>query len=248
MHQKIEDLKKKSNPINYCALSVDKAGKLKERENLLSKRIVEGYASIWKSKNDYSEIFLRGAFKKSISENGPGSKANYQLKFRDEHGRACSLFEEIKEDEIGLYFKTVPLDDVTWSDDLLTQLRSGTINNFSIGFKRQWDMMEWDDEQDAIIVKECRLFEISAVAIPADMQTFAMRNIEEKEYVEDDVEFFINSLPRSKQFEARKLFTRCMTLVSDDKPLEEVRQALQSQTKPARKGIDYKFLTQNLLK
>jgi len=179
--EQLSQLKKRSAPINYGTVSVNECGMLQERNNLLDQRIVEGYGCIWGSKNDYGEIVVRGAYTKSIKDNGPGSNSNYQIKFRDEHGRACALFEVLIEDEIGLYFKTKPLDNVQWCDDLLVQLRSGTINNFSNGFKFLWDRIEYDAEQDALVILEARLFEISAVAIPADMETFAMRSNENKE-------------------------------------------------------------------
>ena len=62
------------------------------RESLIDQRIIEGYAVIWGSVNSHREKFTRGAFAKSIRELGPSSNSNFKIKFRDEHGRACSLF------------------------------------------------------------------------------------------------------------------------------------------------------------
>lgn len=212
LNPKILQLRKAEKPIEYSSVTVDNNGELQERESLLDKRIVEGYALIWGSVNSHEERFVKGCCAKAIKEIGPGSNSPYQLKFRDEHGRVCGLFETIKEDEIGLYFKTVPLDNVPWANNLLTQLKSRSINNFSIGFNHVWDKVEWDDLLDCLVCLEIRLMEISAVAIPSDSATYAIRSVETMEDVNEDVREFISLLPASKQIVAKKLFTRCFSL------------------------------------
>ena len=238
--EQIAQLKRRAAPINYSNISVNEMGQLQERAALLDQRIVEGYGCIWGQPNQHGEIVLRGAYAKSIAELGPGSNSNYQIKFRDEHGRACALFEVLKEDEIGLYFKTKPLDPVQWCDDLLVQLRSGTINNFSNGFKYIWDKIEYDSENDLLVITEARLFEISAVAIPSDMNTFAVRTAEEKEFLFDDTEDFILTLPKSMQLDARKLISRYNSLIAVE-PLAQRQQHLPKD-EPKATGIDYAAL------
>lgn len=244
-NQQILQRKKASLPINYRYLRVDESGNLTDKESLLDKRIVSGYAVMWSSINDYEERFVKGCFAKSIKENGPASNANYKIKFLDQHGKPCSLLAEIVEDEIGLYFKSVPLDNVRWADDLLVQLKSGTINNFSIGFRHIWDKVEWDEENDCLVVIEARLFEISAVTIPADMETFAFRSLnEEPEYLEDETEEFISSLPKSKQLECRKLIARHISLASKTPP--PTRSAARKQNTKKNKGLRLDYITKNL--
>lgn len=247
INPKINEFQKREAPINYSNLAINSLGELvaavsilEKRESLLKDRIVQGYGVIWGSRNDYGEKFVKGCFAKSISEQGPDANSTYQIKFRDRHGNSCALFVELTEDEIGLYFKTKPLDKVKWCDDLLVQLESGTINNFSIGFKHMWDKVEWDEEDDSLINLEARLFEISAVDIPSDLKTYAVRSHEEPEYLRDDVEDFILSLPKSKHLEARKIFTRCMTLDHKEPTLEE-RKLLLSK-KPPKTGLDLNYL------
>lgn len=248
LEQKIKEIKKKSAPIEYRALAVDVNGLLQERESLLDQRIVEGYGCIWGNINSYQERFHKGSFAKSIADNGPGSGANYEIKFRDEHGRACALFEVLKEDETGLYFRTKPLDDVSWANDLLTQLRSGTINNFSDGFGYVFSegAMVWNDAKECIDIYQARLMEISAVAIPADMQTFALRSFGTMDELFDLTEDFIKSLPRKNQLEARHIFARHKAL-TNELPHEQ-RNIAQDVQEPLKPAIDYIYLSQNLLK
>jgi len=244
LHPKIEALKLIDRPINFRSVATSQYDTPETFTELLDKRIVEGYGVIWGEKNEYGEVVIRGAYDKSIREMGPGSNNTYQIKLRDEHGRGCALMDKLISDDIGLFFRTVPLDNVSWCDDLLVQLRSGTVNNFSVGFKRVWEMMEYDDTQDAIIIKEARLFEVSACAVPVDLGTFVKRSVEEEELLHEEVEYFIKTLPRAKQLESRKLFTRCMTQIEQE-PLEQRQQALKDNV-PSKKGIDINYLLSKL--
>ena len=228
-NQKIQERKSTEKPIEYSNLSINERGKLKS--SLLDQRVVEGYGLIWGSVNSHGEIFAKGCCAKSIKDIGPNSNSSYQLKLRDEHGRACALFEELKEDDIGLYFKTKQLDNVQWCDDLLVQLRSGTINNFSIGFKHMWDKVEWDEENNAMVCLEIKLMEISSVTIPSDENTYALRSAENKEELFEDVEDFIISLPKHRQLETRKLITRCLSLSEVEPQLTKEVIALRTRKK-----------------
>ncbi len=213
LHPKIQERKQSALPISFSF--VNESGELVTRatkeKSLLKDRIVSGYGVIWASVNDWQERFVKGCFARSIADHGPSSNANFKIKFRNQHGKAVSLFAELSEDEVGLYFKSAPLDKIQDADDLLVQLESGTINNFSIGFKHIWDKVEWDDENDCLVILEARLYEISAVTIPSDINTFMIRSSSgehsEPEYLEDDTEDIISDLPKSKQLEVRKLIT-----------------------------------------
>jgi len=196
---------------------------------------------MWSSKNEHHEKFVKGCWARSIKENGPGSNSNYQIKFRDRHARACSLFDALEEDSQGLHFRTKPLDPVSWADELLVQLRTGTMNNFSNGFKFNWDKVEYDDKDDCLVVIESRLFEISAVEVPSDMETYAMRSLDRLE-LNDEIEGFINDLSKSKQLEARDLISRCM-MAGSKEPLD--RKALTERSR-SKSGLDYNFLIKNL--
>lgn len=241
LHPKVQELKHRAAALNYSTTTVDKDGNLQSRSELLDKRIVEGYGFIWGSINMHGERFFKGAFTRSIKENGPDSEAAYKIKFRDEHGRAMALFEVLEEDEIGLYFRTKPLDDVSWADDFLTQLRSGTINNFSGGFNYIFERnaLEWNDNDECVDIFQARLFEISGVAIPSDMKTFALRSADSDELFEL-TEDFIKSLPRKNQLEARRIFALHKSqgeIEARNNNLDDLKKLV-----PVASGIDYNYL------
>lgn len=237
LHPKIQELKRRAGAINYSSVSVNEAGELKT--SLLDERVVEGYAVIWGERNMHGEKFVKGCFSKSIREHGPQSASNYKIKFFSRHGNALGLMAELKEDEIGLYFRTVPLDEITEADEVLVQLRSGTLNNFSQGFNYIWDKLEWEDETESLIVKEAQLFEISVVDIPSGLQTYAIRSAEDIEYLADETEFFIKSLPRNKQLEARQLFSRHKALAN----FEPSEQRTLETNKPQ---LDINYIINNI--
>lgn len=245
INPKILEIRKKEKPIEYSSTTVNEEGKLSERESLLDKRIVEGYALIWGSVNSHQERFVKGCCAKAIKEIGPGSNSPYNLKFRDEHGRVCGLFEEIKEDETGLYFRTVPLDDVSWANDMLVQLKSRSINNYSIGFNHVWDKVEWDDTLDCLVCLEIRLMEISGVAIPSDSKTFTIRSVDNVEDINEEVKDFISLLTPSKQLQAKILFTRCFSLLEVEQN-KKVDSSLRTKKAENAKSSIYKSLLKKL--
>lgn len=216
----------------------------------LDKRIVEGYAVVWDSKNDYQEVFHRGSFAKSIQDKGPDSTSKFTIKFRHEHNETIGLMAELIEDEIGLYFRTYPLDKGDLEDEVLRKLKSGVFNNFSIGFRYARGKYTWDEETETLYVFEANLFEISVVGIPSDQQTFLIRSNEEhQEKLSDDTESFILSLPKDKQLNARHLFAIYQTLMETE-PLDPKEKALTNKNEQRdedleNRSIDFDYIYKN---
>lgn len=243
LHPKVQEVKRRAAPIQFSSTAVDRNGNI---ESLLDKRQVEGYAVLWSTINSYQERVNKGAYARSIRENGPNSGAAYEIKMTDEHGRALALFEELKEDELGLYFRSKPFDVVPWAEPVLTQLRSGTLNNFSVGFQYIFEpnSIMWNEKEEVLEIFQARLFEIAVVAVPADQGTFTLRSAEEdEELLYEETESFIKSLPKKNQLELRRLIARHKSLAHDD--TSERIQALKDEKPIERRGIDYNYLTKN---
>lgn len=222
---------------------------IETRASNLDKRIVEGYGVIWDSKNLHSEEFHRGAFLKSISDFGPESNAKFKIKFCHEHREVVVLFDELREDEIGLYFRTKPLDAGDLEDEILKKLKSAVFNNFSIGFRYVPGKYSWDDVNNTLHVYEVRLLEISVVGIPSDDKTFAIRSsADQMENLSKEVEKFILSLPKQMEVEARHLFAIYQSLTENEPILPESR-SLEKQ-KPAEGSaeilLDLDYIVKNL--
>lgn len=253
LHPKILQLKQRASAIQYSSVSIDTRGKLTDSypASDLEKRIVAGYGVIWGSRNDYGEMFVKGAFAKSISDRGPKSNAKMPLKFLNYHNQRepLSLYERVEENDTGLYFRTVPLDEVDYADRTLISLRNKTVNNFSIGWNYIWDRIEYDDKTDSLIILEAELFEISPVTLASDVQTYCLRNKEEFDNasidLNDEIELFIRTVPRAQQLELRTLFTRQKSLIKAE-PLQDTKEHSE-ETKPIKTKNRYtKFLIENL--
>lgn len=243
MHPKLLKAMRRASQLRKSNIAVDKSGNLTE----LDKGIVKGYVFIWGNKNDHGEIIMKGSTSKSISERGPDSNSKMPIKFLAYHNQSkpLSLLASLKEDDIGCYFETLPLDDVSYASDIKVGLRSGTLNNFSGGFNPVWDKSEYDEKTDTIIHKEINLFEISVVSLASDCETYAIRSMEIQEDVNDDIFSFVEKLPKQFRLEAKNLFARQKSLFIPE-PFADLSETLEGEKPVKKRAIDYKFLTTKL--
>ena len=250
-HQKLIEARQKCAPITTSSISVDVQGKL--NYNSLDAGVVEGYAIIWGQRSLTGYKFLKGCCSRSIQEHGPKSGANYQIKFLLQHDQnePMALLEELVEDEVGLRFKTKPLDlwDLPGSAAyrLIAQLKSKTINNFSHGYDWIWDKTSYDDTDDSLVAAEIQLFEISAVTIPAGMNTRQIQSVEELGSLQEDISDFISTLPQRHRMQARQLFTIQHSLINTNgfgETGQQVKDAKKEKvlTNKQSPGIDFDYL------
>jgi len=247
LHPKIKELKRRAAPINYSNVAVNERGELtSDFQDDLDNRIISGYLLVWGRINMHGEMFLRGCASKSINDRGPLSSANYKLTFLNQHrqGEPLSVFAELIEDEYGLRFRSKPLDMVPWADHVLTQVRSGTLNQFSAGFDYIWQQTEWDEKNDCILCKEIDLFEGSIVTIGSEVGTYVIRSKDEADGLFEEIETFIKTLPRKDQLQARQYFTQLKSL-ADLEPFEQRNKTLQDD-EPPKNAIDYNYLINNI--
>lgn len=248
LNERIAELKKRSGFIEFRSLEVDQNGVLVSSD--LDKRIVKGYLIKWGHKNFYGEKVIKGACAKSIQERGPNSQAKYKITFLWMHDEEdpLALFAVLKEDDYGLYFETLPLDDVPNADRCLKQIASGTLNQFSIGFWYVWDKIEYDESDDSLVLLEIDVIEGSVVTMGADDGTYAIRSGKlTEEGLHDNIEDFINTLPRKDRLQARKLFTLQKTLVTTEKIAEqELSKHKPSEKRKIKKELNLNYITKNL--
>jgi HK97 family phage prohead protease len=228
-------------------LEIRAANKVVDESN---PRLLKMYFCIFGVPDDYGCVPQKGCFKKSLKERGPNSNATYKITALNQHRQHMPLCipTVLKEDEVGLYAEFAPDEGVSHCDEMVIQVRSGTINNGSYGFNYVWDKMEYDEKSQKIHIYESDLYEISPVTIGSQKGTFAVRNakgILEDEYLLDETEDLIKKLPRQYHLELRGLIARHITLASNGQPLETRQQALKKTNKPKQGGLDIDFLTKN---
>ena len=251
LHPKIQAFKDRvgSSPIRKSrivkSVEVDMA---KRAASNTDERVLRQYFCIWGVKDDYGTVPIKGCFSKSINERGPNSKSTYKIValYMHELEDTVGLPTVLEEDEIGLYAEVPMLEGVQVADELAIRHKAGVCNNGSYGFNYCWDKMEYEEETDSIIMKECELLEISFVTIGSQKGTYGVRNSKGEivdETLIEDTDDLIRQIPRKIQLQVRNLIDRHITLAKNQ-PLEQRQKALE-ETEPKHAAVDYNYLLKN---
>ena len=152
---------------NPVALPIDA---LRAKLEVTEDRKIKGYAIVWGSKNDYDEIIIRGATLNSLNARGVGSTGGNPILILNQHEQDEPLCRPtvLFEDDYGLYFEGDIISNVGYANDTVEQVRQGVLKQVSYGFNYVWDKMEYDAVNDAYILKEIKLGEISLVTFSSD--------------------------------------------------------------------------------
>jgi uncharacterized protein len=239
LHPKIRELQLRAKPVNNSYTESD-------NELMIEDRRVKGYLAVFGTPDCYGTVFMKGCFTRSIQERGPKSSAKYKITFLNQHDQSDPLcvFDVLEEDDYGLYFEA-NIDEVECLDRILTQIRSGTLNQFSIGFNYIWEAVSVDEKTGILLLHEVELYEGSVVTIGANKDTYAIRGMEDsKEDLLKDTESFIKSIDRKKQLELRQLISRHISQ-SQVEPIEHRNTSLELR-KPIEADVDYEYLLTNL--
>lgn len=124
-----------------------------------------------------NDMFVPGAFTKSIQERGPESASNRKIAFLRHHNWEMPIgkFLELKEDSEGLY-AVGQLGRSSLAEDAMKDYEDGIIREHSIGFQYMGDKTRWiEDATNAMggyyQLNEVKLFEGSAVTFGANELT-----------------------------------------------------------------------------
>ena len=123
--------------------------------------IVKGYGSIFGNKDSDNDIIEKGAYKKTLKENGKRVKYIYQHDISKPLGK----MQELYEDDKGLAF-TAEIPKTTLGRDILELMKAGVIEENSVGIMPV--VKEYDEKKDVRYLKEVVLYEISAVTLAAN--------------------------------------------------------------------------------
>lgn len=182
IQQKLETVKNRQ----LFKLTVKEASVVDEDKHVIEVK----FASFGNVDSD-GDLLVKGCFAKSINDRGPESSTNRKIAFLWQHDMRDPIGKilKIEEREDGAY-ATVQLSDfdaVPNAKRAYYQLQEGTLNQFSFGFNYIWDKMEYDEEKDAFIIMEVKLYEISVVTMGANEETEYIGEI-------DDMKAFVRDL------------------------------------------------------
>lgn len=127
-------------------------------------RSIKGYPIVWGEKNDYNEIVLRGATLNSLNARGVGSSKN-PIVILNQHRQTEILARPsvLQEDDYGLYFEGDIIKGVQYADEALAQIRQNVLKQLSYGFDYIYDKVDYDESEEAYILRELKLWELSLV-------------------------------------------------------------------------------------
>ena len=123
--------------------------------------IVKGYGSYFDNKDSDMDIIRRGAYQKTIQENGQRVKYLYQHDMMQPIGKMNELYE----DEKGLVF-TAEIPKTQLGNDVIELMKAGVITENSVGIMPIVKEMMNDYRE----IREVKLYEISAVTMAANDQ------------------------------------------------------------------------------
>lgn len=111
------------------------------------KGIVTGYFSHFGSVDSDHDIIVKGAFEKTISENGPASrKPRIKHLLNHDPSQPLGVLTELKEDNYGLYYES-KIGSHSLGQDFIKMVESGLIQEHSIGFQimNYVQLKPWDE-------------------------------------------------------------------------------------------------------
>ena len=135
------------------------------------KGIVEGYFNTWDIVDSDGDELVRGAFKKSLQENGPGS-SHPRIFHLLQHNARTPLYrfteeKTLLEDNIGLFFRS-HISKTTYGRDTLMLYDDGVINEHSVALQAIKEQKASEGHNQML---EVMLWEGSTVTWGANMNT-----------------------------------------------------------------------------
>ena len=124
-----------------------------------SRRKVTGYLSAFNNVDSDNDVIVKGAYTKSILENGPQGTGRIKYLMDHRTDKAVGVFDVLREDDFGLYYEAT-LGSHRLGEDYAKMVESGIIKEHSVGFSTR----AWEKRDDGVtILKEIYLYEGSGL-------------------------------------------------------------------------------------
>lgn len=133
--------------------------------------VFEGYASVFGVVDQGMDVVERGAFTKTLGQR------KVKLLWQHDMTQPIGVWEEVAEDERGLFVKGRLLKDVRQGAEAIALLRAGALDSMSIGYRTVNAASEGNGSVRKLL--EVDLFEISLVTFPMlpDAKVTAVKSI-----------------------------------------------------------------------
>ena len=143
----------------------------------LKSRQVKGYFASFNTLDSDRDVIRKGAFAKSIQDNGVNSSGNRKIAHLRNHDweHQIGALKELGEDDRGLFFVST-LGKSTKGNDALLDYQDGILREHSVGFNYIADKMKFIEESSFHVdghweINEVKLWEGSGVTFGANSLT-----------------------------------------------------------------------------
>ena len=120
-----------------------------------------GYASLFSKTDLGNDRVIKGAFERSVEQR---KASGIRMLFQHNPDKPIGVWDEIREDDLGLWVKGHIIKDVSNGAEVLSLMRSGALDGLSIGFKTK--RSRTDRKSGIRDILEADLWEISVVTFP----------------------------------------------------------------------------------
>ncbi|MEM9845329.1 MAG: HK97 family phage prohead protease [Pseudomonadota bacterium] len=124
--------------------------------------VIEGYASLFGEVDRGGDIVERGAYRASLKALH-NNKRRVRMLWQHDAAQPIGVWDEVREDETGLYVKGRLLPDVARAREAVALLEAGAIEGLSIGYRT---VRATKDDSGQRRLQELELWEVSLVTFP----------------------------------------------------------------------------------
>lgn len=125
-------------------------------------RVIQGYASLFGVSDQGGDVVLKGAYAASLARL---AREGVKVKMLWQHDplRPIGIWDEVREDDSGLWVRGRILSDVAQGREAETLLAAGAIDGLSIGYRT---VKAVKDDRGKRLLAELELWEVSLVTFP----------------------------------------------------------------------------------
>jgi uncharacterized protein len=124
--------------------------------------VVQGYASLFGQKDQGGDVVLKGAYSASLKRLHAAGRSVKML-WQHDPAEPIGVWDEVREDAIGLWVKGRILENVARGREALALLAAGAIDGLSIGYRT---LRAERDGKGQRLLAELELWEVSLVTFP----------------------------------------------------------------------------------
>lgn len=172
---------------------------------------IEGYGSVYGVEDKGGDIVAAGAFKSSVD----GGRMPKML-WQHDPGTPIGVWDEMKEDQRGLVLKGRLNLDTTAGRDALGNLRMGSVDGLSIGY-RTTDC-DFDQNTGVRTIKEAELWEVSVVTFPMN-NLAGVHSVKSQDEIDGmalaEIERHMREAWDAPRSEAKRVINRLSTIIAE---------------------------------